>query len=213
MRAWRGFAAVVLASLGLCAALAAGAAELREGRDFRVINPPLVSDRNTLEVTEFFWYGCPHCYDFDPVLATWVTKLPAGVSFRRVPALLASNRWLPGAKLYYTLEAMNLLGKLHGEVFKAIHVEHQRLDDEKILFEWLATKGVDTNKFGEAWSSPDIQSRLQQSRELTMAAGLTGVPSVMVNGRYLALTRGDYEELTGAIDQLIGRVRAESGRR
>jgi thiol:disulfide interchange protein DsbA len=213
MRTLRAILAAILATLGLFAAPGAGAAELKEGIDFRVINPPLAADKNRIEVTEFFWYGCPHCFDFEPVLATWVKKLPADVSFRRVPAIVPNNRWTPGARLYYTLEAMNLLEKMHGEVFSGMHVERQRLDDEKIMFDWAVKKGVDAKRFGETWTSFGVQTRVQQARELTMAAGLTGVPAVMVHGRYLALTPGDYDQLLANIDQLIARVRTEAGRK
>jgi protein dithiol oxidoreductase (disulfide-forming) len=213
MRTWRGVLAAVMATLGVCLALGAGAVELKQDRDFRLINPPLATDANKIEVTEFFWYGCPHCFDFEPVLAAWVNKLPADVSFRRVPTVFPNDKWLPGARLYYTLEAMNLLEKLHRDVFTAIHVEHLRLDDEKILLEWVAKKGVDVKKFSETRSSFGVQSRVQQARELSQSAGLTGVPAVMVHGRYLALTPGNYEELVANIDQLVARVRAESGNR
>jgi thiol:disulfide interchange protein DsbA len=112
----------LLALIGSCLALAAGAADLQEGRDFRVINPPLTVPSDRIEVTEFFWYGCPHCFDLEPPLAAWAASLPAGVSFRRVPAIPANDKWLPAARLYYTLEAMGLADKLHFEVFAAIHV-------------------------------------------------------------------------------------------
>lgn len=213
MRAWRGVLAAVLATLGVLLALGAGAAELKEGRDFRVINPPLATDRDKIEVTEFFWYGCPHCFDFEPTLAAWVKKLPADVSFRRVPTIFPNNKWLPGARLYHTLEAMNQLEKMHSEVFHGIHAGRQRLDDEKILFEWIAKKGIDAKKFSEAWSSFGVQSRVFQARTLTSAAGLTGVPGVMVQGRYLALTTGNFDEMLVNIDQLIARIRAEAGRK
>lgn len=213
MRIWRGLLTAVLATLGVCLALGAAAAELKEGRDFRLVNPPLAADRNKIEVTEFFWYGCPHCFDFEPVLAAWVKKLPPDVTFRRVPAIFPNNKWAPGAKLYYTLEAMNLLEQMHSETFHAIHVERQRLDDEKILFDWVAKKGIDAKKFGETWSSFGVQSRVQQARELTQAGGLTGVPAVMVHGRYLALTAGNYQELVATIEQLVERVRAEGVRK
>ena len=213
MRAWRTVAASVLALLGLCAALGAGAGELKQDRDFRLINPPLAAETDKIEVTEFFWYTCSHCLDFEPVLAAWLKKLPADVSFRRVPAIFPNNRWTFGARLYYTLEAMNLLEKFHGEVFNAIHVERQRLDDEKILLEWVAKKGLDTKRFGETWSSFGVQSRVQQARRLTLAAGVGGVPSVRVQGRYMALTTGNYEDLLAVIDQLVERARAEAGRK
>ncbi len=212
MKTWRGILAAVLAGFGVCLALAAGAVELKEGRDFRVINPPLAVDKARIEVTEFFWYGCPHCFDFEPLLAPWAKKLPADVVFRRVPALFPNNKWAPPARLYYTLEAMNLVGRLHRDVFNAMHLDHQRLDDEKILFDWIAKKGIDVQKFREAWASFGVQSRVQQARELTLSATITGVPSVMVQGKYLALTPGNYEDLLEIIEQLIDRARAEAGK-
>ncbi|MDA8256190.1 MAG: thiol:disulfide interchange protein DsbA/DsbL [Betaproteobacteria bacterium] len=210
MRAWRGLVAVLAT---LCLATGAGAADLQEGRDFRELNPPLAPDKTRIEVTEFFWYGCPHCFDFEHILAPWAAKLPTDVSFRRVPAIFPNNKWAPGAKLYYTLEAMNLVEKMHAQVFNAIHVERKRLDDEKVLFAWVASKGVDEKKFSEAWSSFGVQSRVQQARELTLAARLTGVPAVVVHGRYEAITPGSYGELIARIDQLVARVRAEAGRK
>lgn len=213
MRTWRVVMAAILATLGLGLALAAGAGELQQGRDFRLIDPPLPVAGNRIEVTEFFWYGCPHCFDFEPVLKPWAAKLPADVIFRRVPAVFPNNKWTPGARLYYTLEAMNLLETLHAEAFNAVHVDRQRLDDGKVLLEWLGKKGVDTAKFSEAWASFGVQSRVQQAGKLTEAAGLTGVPSVMVHGRYLALTQGNYDDLLANIDQLVARVRAEADRK
>jgi len=213
MKLRRGVMTAILMALGLCAALAAGAAELRQGRDFRLINPPLAADANKIEVTEFFWYGCSHCFDFEPALAAWVKKLPADVSFRRVPAIFPNNKLTPGARLYYTLEAMNLQDKLHSDVFKAIHVERQRLDDGKVLLEWVAKQGVDAKQFSETWGSFGVQSRVKQAWRLTQSAGVTAVPGVMVQGRYLALTAGNYEDLLAIVDQLVARARAEAGRK
>jgi thiol:disulfide interchange protein DsbA len=205
--------AAVLVMLGSGLASVAGAADLKEGQDFRVIRPPLMADRERIEVVEFFWYGCPHCFDFEPVLADWVKKLPADVVVRRSPAIFPNNKWTPGARIYYTLEAMNLLDKFHSEVFNAIHKERLRLEDEKVLFEWVAKKGIDTKQFTETWSSFGVQSQLQQARRTTLAAGVTGVPSVMVHGRYLALTPGNYGEMLANIESLIAQVRVDAGKK
>ena len=213
MRALIRILAAVLVMLGAGLASAAGAADLKEGEDFRVIRPPLMADRERIEVVEFFWYGCPHCFDFEPVLADWVKKLPADVVVRRSPAIFPNNKWTPGARIYYTLEAMNLLDKFHSEVFNAIHKERLRLEDEKVLFEWVAKKGIDTRQFTETWSSFGVQSQLQQARRTTLAAGVTGVPSVMVHGRYLALTPGNYGEMLANIESLIAQVRVDAGKK
>ena len=213
MRALIRILAAVLVMLGAGLASAAGAADLKEGQDFRVIRPPLMADRERIEVVEFFWYGCPHCFDFEPVLADWVKKLPADVVVRRSPAIFPNNKWTPGARIYYTLEAMNLLDKFHSEVFNAIHKERLRLEDEKVLFEWVAKKGIDTRQFTETWSSFGVQSQLQQARHTTLAAGVTGVPSVMVHGRYLALTPGNYGEMLANIESLIAQVRVDAGKK
>jgi thiol:disulfide interchange protein DsbA len=213
MRALIRILAAVLVMLGAGLASAAGAADLKEGQDFRVIRPPLMADRERIEVVEFFWYGCPHCFDFEPVLADWVKKLPADVVVRRSPAIFPNNKWTPGARIYYTLEAMNLLDKFHSEVFNAIHKERLRLEDEKVLFEWVAKKGIDTRQFTETWSSFGVQSQLQQARRTTLAAGVTGVPSVMVHGRYLALTPGNYGEMLANIESLIAQVRVDAGKK
>ncbi len=200
-----------IALLLSCACLMAGAADLKPGQDYRDIDPPLAPDRNKVEVTEFFWYGCPHCFNLESVIPRWAGKLPPSVNFRRVPVVFPDGKWTPGARLYYTLEAMNLLERLHADVFFAIHVERKRLHDQKTLFEWVAGKGVDAKAFAEAWGSFGVHSRVQQARELTTRAGLNGVPAMVVDGRYQAITPEKYEDLLTLVDRLIDRARAERG--
>ncbi|MCF8149523.1 MAG: thiol:disulfide interchange protein DsbA/DsbL [Burkholderiaceae bacterium] len=208
MNPWRALLATFLTLACLSLGFAAGAAELKQGKDYLLINPPLTADNTRIEVTEFFWYGCPHCFDFEPALASWLKKLPGDVSFRRVPAIFPNNQWTPGASLYYSLEAMDLLDALHDEVFKAIHVERKRLDNEMVLLEWLSGKGVDAQKFSATRASFGVQSRVQQARRLTLASGMNGVPALMVHGQFLVPTQGPHAELLATVDQLIERVRA-----
>lgn len=192
---------------------AAAAAELREGRDYHQLVPPLPPDRTRIEVLEFFWYGCPHCYNFEPVVAAWAARLPPDVVFRRQPAIFADERWVPGARLFYALEAINQLERLHPRVFDAIHVERRRLNDEKQLFDWVAAKGVDLPAFQAAWSSFGVQSRVAQARETSRRSRIGGVPAVVVDGRYVAVMPEKFQELLPVLDQLIERARAERGRR
>ena len=208
------FATLALLAVSLIPARGAGAAALQEGRDFRRLNPPIGSDAARIEVVEFFWYGCPHCNDLEPHMAAWLAKLPPDVSFRRVPAIFPNSpRWAPGARIYYALEAMNLLDRLHGEVFAAIHVQRKRLDDERVLLEWIAAKGVEPREFLAAWTSFGVQSRVRQAQELSQRAGLGGVPAIVVDGRYEVRMTENLKDLPGATDRVIERVRAERGRR
>ncbi len=207
-------ATLALLAVSLIPVSGAAAAALQEGRDFRRLNPPIGSDAARIEVVEFFWYGCPHCNDLEPHMAAWLGKLPADVSFRRVPAVFPNSpKWAPGARTYYALEAMNLLDRLHGEVFAAIHVQRKRLDDEKVLLEWIAAKGVDPGEFLAAWTSFGVQSRVRQAQELSQRAGLGGVPAIVVDGRYEVRMTESLKDLPGATDRVIERVRAERGRR
>lgn len=209
----RGFLRAGLLALLVAMGALAGAVAAAP-QEFRSLNPPIGSDAARIEVIEFFWYGCPHCDKLEPLMVAWVRKLPADVSFRRVPAIFPNSpKWTPGARLYYTLEALNLVDRLHGDVFNAIHVERKRLDDEKVLFEWIAGKGVDAKAFLAAWTSFGVQSRVRQALEVTQRAGLAGVPAIVVDGRYEALMPQNLGDLPGVADRLIERVRAERGRK
>ncbi|WIM05018.1 MAG: thiol:disulfide interchange protein DsbA/DsbL [Candidatus Nitricoxidivorans perseverans] len=195
----------------------AGAAELKEGQHYTTFNPPRSTEaRDKIEVTEFFWYGCAHCFNFDPILHKWLKKLPADIAFRRVPAIFpgkngAPGNWAPGAKLYYALEAMGLLEKLHGEVFDAMHIDRINLQDEKVLREWLGRKGVDAQKFFDTWNSFAIQGKVQRAQQLTLQHGLTGVPAMVVDGKYMPASggAGSHEEITAILDQLIEKARKD----
>ena len=212
--AWRLRIFLALLAALLCLGTGAGAAALQEGRDFRRIDPPLGADANRIEVIEFFWYGCPHCNDLEPLMAAWLRKLPPDVRFSRVPALFPNNpKWVPGARIYFALEAMTLVDRRHGQVFRAIHVERRRLDDDRVLLEWVAGAGVDANAFLAAWTSFGVQTRVRQARDVTARAGLNGVPAIVVDGRYLAIMPASLDELPGLVDRLIERARSERGRK
>jgi thiol:disulfide interchange protein DsbA len=208
--------------LGLLLAAAfnpAGAADIKEGQHYTTFNPPRATEvREKIEITEFFWLGCSHCYNLEPALQKWLKKLPKDVSFRRVPAVFPGKNgglgpWAPGAKLYYTLEAMNLLDKLHGEAFDAVHIDRLNLSDDKVLLDWLGKKGVDTRKFSETYGSFAIQSKVQRAMQLTQAHGIDGVPALIVDGRYKPASgaAGSYEDIFVVVDQLIDKARKDRG--
>lgn len=200
-----------LGLIGLTLALAAGSAAAQGKPSYRTLaNPQAVESGEKVEVLEFFWYGCPHCFDLEPFLRKWTAALPKDVEFRRIPAI-PTERWAPNARTFYALEAMGLLEKMHGEVFDAIHIDRVNLNDERIQLDWMAKKGVDRAKFADAWRSFSVQSKTRRAAQLTQAYDITGVPTLVVDGKYqtsVSMT-GSPEGLMKTLDDLIVRARAE----
>ncbi|MBI4754116.1 MAG: thiol:disulfide interchange protein DsbA/DsbL [Betaproteobacteria bacterium] len=208
---WLVAVVATLASLLLGAASAAPVA----GRDYTEVRTPQPTESgDKVEVLEFFWYGCPHCFDLEPKVAAWAKKLPKDAELRRIPVAFRDS-WLPGARIYYTLEAMGDLARLHGPVFDAIHVEHINLGDEKVMLDWMASKGVDRKKFAETYSSFSVNSKVQRAQQITKGYGLDGVPAMAVNGRWVTsgTLTGSHDSMLSVVDQLIARARAEKGRK
>lgn len=188
-------------------------AALQAGRDFRQLSRPLESDAGAkIDVTEFFWYGCSHCHDLEPILDKWSKKMPGDVAVRRVPAVF-HERWAPGAKLFYTLESLGQLPRLHREVFNAIHVQRLSLNEEKVLFDWIEKNGIDRKKFQETYGSFAVQTKVGRAQQLTRASGIEGVPAIIVDGRYQAIGGRNYDEMMGIVDELIEKARGERAAR
>jgi protein dithiol oxidoreductase (disulfide-forming) len=178
---------LLLSSLLVLFAVAAApafAAELKEGRDYATISPPAPTDATgKVEVTEFFSYQCSHCYQFEPTLAKWVKgTMPKDVAFRRVPVVFRDS-WAPTAKIYYTLEALGEVERLHLETFDALHFERIDLNNEKTLEGWVAKKGLDPKKFMDIYRSFAVQSKITRAKQLTEAHGIQGVPAMTVDGK------------------------------
>ncbi len=204
--------AFVAAAVFSLSALAAGP-EAFEGHDYtRLKNAQPVTTGNKIEVLEFFWYRCPHCFQLEPGLNTWLKALPKDAQVRRVPAVFRDD-WMPGAKIYYTLEQMNLLGKLHHKVFDAYHLENINLNDPAVLGGWIAKQGVDRKKFEGIYNSFSTQSKATQGARLATTYGITGVPAFIIDGKYstsVSMTGGE-ARLFEVLDQLIVKARAERG--
>ncbi len=136
-----------------------------------------------VEIAEFFWYGCIHCYNLEPVLDAWLPKLPPDAYFRRIPAVF-NERWALDAANYYAFETLGLLEKLHRPFFEAIHKDRLRTDNPEALAEWLTKKGVDPAKFDATTKSFGVQSKMKRATQLTGASRIDGTPALMVQGRY-----------------------------
>ena len=177
------------------------------------INPPQPTEaQGKVEVIEFFWYGCPHCYALEPVLNPWVKKLPKEASFRRVPAIF-NEQWGVAARVFYTLEAIDEDARMHSPLFDAIHKENLRITDETAMTTWLAKKGVDVEKYKAAYRSFGVETKLKRALQMTQAYRIDGVPALAIQGRYVlsASMINDRQELLNATDQVIRSVMQQSG--
>lgn len=188
---------------------AAQAQAPKAGTDYVIYDVPQPTDApaGKIEVTEFFFYSCPHCADMEPLLEKWAKAAPKDVSLRRVPVLFRPQL-APYAKIYYTLEAMNLLDKLQAEVFIAVHQQRINLADEKALFAWVASKGVDAAKFEENYRSFSVNSKVQRADQITRTHNVPGTPALVVHGKYLVL-QGDHAHQLQVVNYLIAKVRDE----
>ena len=161
-----------------------------------------------IDVVEFFWYGCIHCYNLEPVLEPWVKKLPADVEFRRVPAVF-NARWERDAAIFYTFESMGLLPRLHRPFFDAIHRDALRTDNDEALAQWLQKQGVDSKKFLDTLKSFSVQSKTRRAVQLTMAYHVEGTPTMAVQGKYtVSADQGKSREgMLQTVSQLVDKVR------
>ncbi len=166
------------------ALMALPAAAQQQRQAYTQLNPALsVESDGKIEVLEFFWYGCIHCYNLEPHIETWLKKLPPDTQFRRVPAVF-NERWAHDAAIYYTLEAMGLLDKLHKPLFDAIHKNRLRTDSQAAFSEWLDKNGVDAKKFMDTMKSFGVQSKTRRAMQQTVAYKIDGTPAMAVHGRY-----------------------------
>ena len=181
-------------------------AQPQPGANFSELIPPQpVESKGKVEVLEFFWYGCPHCYTLEPLLEEWVKRLPADAAFRRLPAVLSQN-WVPHAQVYYAFEALGLTGKLHRPFFDAVHRERLQVSNQQAFEEWLRRNGVETKKFNDAARSFGVQSLVKRAARVTAAYRIDGVPALAVHGRYTvsAGQAPSREAMLEIADYLIG---------
>lgn len=201
----------VSAGLFLVLTLAFGVASAADDGVFAYqdITPPVpTTSGGKIEVVEMFWYGCPHCYAFEPSLNRWKAHLPKDVEFKRVPAVF-NPRWEFSARIYYTAEVLGVLDKLHEEIFDAMHKTHIPLNNEVEVEAFFAQHGVDKKLFEETFNSFAVNSKVNWARHLTNAYGIDGVPTMIVNGKYRtsASLAGGHEEVLKVVDGLIARER------
>lgn len=180
------------------------AADFTEGVDYKKVAPQPTDTGSKIEVLEFFWYGCPHCYAFEPFVKAWKKTKPANVEFVRVPAIFRPD-WEVQARAYYALSNMGIIDDLHGKIFTAIHKDKKRLNKKEQLTDFLVANGVDRKKFEAEYNSFSVDSMVRKAKKKQTAYKIQGVPSVAVNGKYLTSgsMSGSFENMIKIIDHLI----------
>jgi len=200
MKRLRGFliAALFLVPLAVLA-------QPRSGDDYIPLRVPQSTDAapGKIEVVEFFWFGCPHCYNLEPTLEQWVKRLPADVQFHRIPAVF-NPRWGRDAAIFYAMETLGVEAKLHRPLFDAIHRDHLDTEAGEAFNQWLAKQGLDARKFEETVRSFSVQSKVRRAAQLSVSYGIEGVPALAVHGRY---TIPASQNMLSIADYLVGVVR------
>lgn len=186
---------------------------LRANIDFRLIKAQPLAVSSGVEVAEFFWYGCPHCNRLQPVLERWISRKPADVTIRRIPAILRET-WTPHARIYYTLEALGEVTRLHQQVYRSYHVDKLQMSKPEVMSEWAVNNGIAREHWDTAYNSAAVQNKVDEAARLTRAYDITGTPSLVVNGHYL--TSGNmaesFDSLIAILDGLVNRARDQAAR-
>jgi thiol:disulfide interchange protein DsbA len=180
------------------------AAGYTEGVDYKKIPQQSTDSGDNIEVLEFFLYGCPHCYTFEPYINAWKKTKPANVELVRVPAIFRPD-WEVQARTYYALSNMGVIEDLHEKIFSAIHKGKKRLNTKELLTDFVVKNGVDRKKFDEEYSSFSVDSMVRKAKKKQTAYKLQGVPAIAVNGKYLTSgsMSGSYENLVKILDYLV----------
>lgn len=158
--------------------------EPQAGKEYTILPTPVpTSEPNKIEVTEVFWYGCPHCYDLEPIINKWSKTLPDDIHFVRMPALF-SKLWNIHGQLFITLDTLKVEDRLHSAVFESIRQRQNLLLTPEDMADFVAQHGVDREKFLETYNSFGVQARMEKDKKILNRYGITGVPAIIVNGKY-----------------------------
>lgn len=192
-------------------AVRAASGDLREGIDYVRIGAAQPQSQPGVEVVEFFSYGCPHCYAFEPVVSEWRSALPKDVHFRRVPVAFGRPQWAALAKLYLAIESTGDLARIHADVFSAVHAKGSALVDEKSIVDWAAAHVADREKFIDMIRSFDVDAKAKRAEQTAASFGVPGIPAMAVGGRYLVVAKEakNFQDLLRVTDKVIEMARRD----
>jgi len=175
---------LALTSFALAGRASSQEIRARQNIEYRLIPAQPVETGANIEVIDFFWYGCPYCNELQPALEEWIKKKPADVAVRRVPVILKDN-WAPHARIYYTLDLLGELERLHLKVYHGYHVEELAMSKPDVMEQWAAKNGIERRRWVDAYFSPEVDGRIARAFQATKRYDIQGTPSVVVDGRYL----------------------------
>ena len=205
-------AAAALAALLAVLPLGAAAQPApQSGRDYSELSPVQpVSTGERVEVIEFFYYGCPVCYEAQPHIAKWLMRSGPGIAMVRVPAAFTDSSD-SFARTFYTLSAMNQIARLHWPVYDNHHFDGKQLNEEKNITDWVASNGVDRAKFSELWNSDEIKARVESAKKALDTYQVKGVPTFIIDGKYVTSAKqaGGTKEMMRVVEYLVERAGAE----
>lgn len=194
------------------APLSAFAQAPRQGQDYRLVRPAQQTDvpAGKIEVLEFFWYGCPHCNTLEPLLKSWTAKLPDDVVFRKLHVPFGDRNH---QQLFFTLEAMGKAAEANDAIFRAIHVERNRMDTVDLMVGLLGKQGIDEAQFRDTFKSFAVRTKMRRAAQIVDAYGVDGVPAMAVNGKYYTAPSmaGSNGAALAVIDHLIDVERKARG--
>jgi len=200
-------AAAALLALACLAGIAlAQDIRVRQNLEYRLIEPQPVETGSRIEVIDFFWYGCPYCDALQPALESWIRRKPADVALRRVPALLRES-WAPHARIFYTLEQLGEVERLHLKVYEGYHVDLLHMSKPDVMVEWAVRNGIDRKRWLDAYDSPEVDAKIKRAREITAAYAVDVTPTLVVDGRYLTSGRyvpgNDVRDVVPILEDLV----------
>lgn len=192
------------------------AAALEAGKDYQAVPQPQPTSvkAGQIEILEFFWYKCPHCFTLEPEVNEWRKKQGKDVVFKRMPGIL-NESWAVLGRAFYAMDALGVLDKLHDNLFEAIHVKGMDMKTADAFLDWAATQGVDRRKLADAYNSFSVNGQAMRAQQLGRDFRLNGVPAFVVNGKYVtsAYMTGGHPQLFQALDQLVAMERKAGGKK
>jgi len=207
MRAFHFLASILAAAMLAFAAAGVQSASFDPEGKYELVKPPQPTDTpGKVEVVDVFWYGCPHCFRFLPVMEEFEKSKPEYVEIRRMPAIFRDS-WVAHARAYYTARLLGIAEQVHRPIFDAIHVEGRALDTEESLMKFFEDFGVSNEEFRQTYASFAVDSLVRKSRVMQQRYGVRGTPSVIVNGKYRVSgsLAGSFENMVKVIAALAER--------